>query len=402
MPQSCREICATVASVSQPISGSVYRHEGRKGPVWRAKYRLPDGRQAHRTIGPAWTDRGRPAAGTYTKRTAEAWLRDVLDEARRGTLAGLNKTGASIADAAAEYLRFVEVDRQRKASTIRDYKSVIDNHILPTFGKLAIEDLTIEKLERWQRSLGSESPISNRQKAKIITIFHGLMERTRRVWKLPSNPVRDLEKPRQAPAAGIDVFSAEEVHALSRAADGEQDSALFLTAAFTGLRQGELIALRWRDVDFRGQHIRVRASYTNGVLSTPKSGKVRAVPMAPAVATALARLGTRGEFAGVDDLVFVGLLGQHLDASALLKRYKRALVKAGLLPLRFHDLRHTFGTRMIAKADIVRVQEWMGHADMETTRKYLHFAPRPDDALLVAQAFALDEVEESPAPVPDA
>jgi integrase len=55
--------------------------------------------------------------------------------------------------------------------------------------------------------------------------------------------------------------------------------------------------------------------------------------------------------------------------------------------LRFHDLRHTFATRVIAKADIVRVQEWMGHADIQTTRKYLHYAPRPDDAQLVADAF---------------
>ena len=56
--------------------------------------------------------------------------------------------------------------------------------------------------------------------------------------------------------------------------------------------------------------------------------------------------------------------------------------------MRFHDLRHTFGTRMIAKADIRRVQEWMGHADIQTTMKYLHYAPRDEDAELVAQAFA--------------
>ena len=71
--------------------------------------------------------------------------------------------------------------------------------------------------------------------------------------------------------------------ALVRAADSEQDAAIYLTAAFTGLRQGELIALRWRDVDFAGSAIRVRASYTNGHLTTPKSGKVRSVPMAARV-----------------------------------------------------------------------------------------------------------------------
>ena len=85
------------------ISGHVYRHEGARRPVWRAKYRLPDGSQVHRTIGPAWTERGRPRAGYSTKRTAEAWLREVLDQARSGTLPGMVRTGATFADACAEF-----------------------------------------------------------------------------------------------------------------------------------------------------------------------------------------------------------------------------------------------------------------------------------------------------------
>src|SRR5215204_222306 len=77
----------------QPISGHVYRHEGARGPVWRAKYRLPDGRQIHMTIGPVWTERGRPRAGFYTKRGAEAWLREVIEQARAGVLPGMVRTG---------------------------------------------------------------------------------------------------------------------------------------------------------------------------------------------------------------------------------------------------------------------------------------------------------------------
>ena len=175
-----------------------------------------------------------------------------------------------------------------------------------------------------------------------------------------------------------------------RAAASEQDSAIFLVAAFTGLRQGELVALRWRDVDFAGSYIRVTASYTKGEVSTPKSGKVRSVPMAPEVAEALSRLGQRERFVGPDDLVFVGQVGGHLDASALLRRYRAALRGAGLRPLRFHDLRHTFGTRVIGEVDIRRVQEWMGHADVQTTMRYLHYAPRHDDAAIIGRAFAID------------
>ncbi|HEY8767264.1 MAG TPA: tyrosine-type recombinase/integrase, partial [Dehalococcoidia bacterium] len=81
--------------------------------------------------------------------------------------------------------------------------------------------------------------------------------------------------------------------------------------------------------------------------------------------------------------------------SALRRRYAAALSQAGLRPLRFHDLRHTFGTRMIAKADIRRVQEWIGHADVQTTMRYLHYAPRGDEAQLVAEAFKFS-IAESP------
>ena len=98
--------------------------------------------------------------------------------------------------------------------------------------------------------------------------------------------VADVEKPRFRATTAIEVFSPEEVWALVRTAESEQDGAIFLTAAFTGLRRGELVALRWRDVDFVASRVRVTGSYAGGRLTTPKSGKVRSVPMAPAVASA--------------------------------------------------------------------------------------------------------------------
>jgi integrase len=115
--------------------------------------------------------------------------------------------------------------------------------------------------------------------------------------------------------------------------------------------------------------------------------------MAARVAEALARLGHREYFTAEDDVVFCGLVGGHLDGSALSKRYRTALERAALRPLRFHDLRHTFGTTVIGVADIRRVQEWMGHANVQTTMQHLHYVPRPQDAALVGKAF-----ESSPAP----
>jgi integrase len=359
------------------------------------KYRLPDGRQVQKKLGPAWTERGRPPAGYFTKRLAEDSLRAVLDEARRGTLPGMVRTGATFADAAAEFLRYSEHDRGCKPSTLRDYRSSLEAHLLPGFGSMQLEEITPATIDRWR---GSLTGLSNRTKNKLLVVMHGAMRRAQSVWGLPTNPVAAVEKHPHRSSGDIDVFSPEEVMALVRAASSEQDATIFLTAAFTGLRRGELLALRWRDVDFSGSVIRVRASYAGAKVTTPKSGKVRSLPMAPSVASALARLGQRARFVGEDHLVFVGELGSYLDGSALRRRYAAALKRAGLRPLRFHDLRHTFGTRMIAKADIRRVQEWMGHADVQTTMRYLHYAPRGDEAELVAEAFAIEELPAAERP----
>jgi integrase len=348
-----------------------------------------------RKVGPAWTERGRPAAGYFTKRTAEDWLWDVFDQARRGTLPGLVRTGSTVADAAAEYLRYIEYDRMRKPSTVQGYRWIVDARVVPELGNLRLEDLTAEQVEAWLAGMPGKP--STRRKALVL--LHGIFQRARKVYGLPVNPVADIEKPPLQRSGDIDVFSPEEVWALVRAAASEQDAAIFLTASFTGLRLGELIALHWRDVDFVGSVVRVRASYAGGAVTAPKSGKVRSVPLAPDVAQALAQLAERDWFTGEDDLVFPGEVGGFLDGSALRRRYKYALKRAELRALRFHDLRHTFGTRMIAKADIRRVQEWMGHADIQTTMRYLHYAPREEDARLVAEAFRVDGVDAAAADI---
>ncbi len=397
----------------RPPSGHVFRVQRKRGATWYAKYRLPDGRQVQRKLGPAWSHRGRPPTGYFTKRLAEDWLRDVCDQARRGTLPGLVRTGATFADAAAEFLRYAEHDRSLKPSTLRGYRSIVDAYLLPAFGEQRLEGITTADIERWRSQLvgvtdakgrrGEARPeqgggrvvttpraLSNNSKNRILVLLHGVFARACKVYGLPANPVSAVERHPVKLAGDIEVFSPEEVWALVRAAASEQDEAIYLTAAFTGLRRGELIALRWRDVDFAGSVLRVRTSYAGGALTAPKSGKVRSVPLAPDVAQELARLAARDLFTSEDDLVFVGEAGGFLDGSALRRRYQVALKHAGLRPLRFHDLRHTFGTRMIAKADIRRVQEWMGHADIQTTMRYLHYAPREEDARLVAEAFRVE------------
>jgi integrase len=118
----------------------------------------------------------------------------------------------------------------------------------------------------------------------------------------------------------------------------------------------------------------------------PKSGRGRSLPLIDPVASALAKLGQREHFVGADDLVLAGAGGGHLDASALRRRYKRAREEAGLRPLRFHDLRHTFGTYAI-RTDPPELQHWMGHAQFCTTEVYLSYKPQADAARRLARAF---------------
>src|ERR1700691_51885 len=113
--------------------------------------------------------------------------------------------------------------------------------------------------------------------------LQGIFRRAQTFYGLDSNPLALVEKHLLRASGDIEVFSPEEIWALVRAADSEQDGAIFLTAAFTGLRMGELRALRWREVDFAGSVMRVRTSFGSGMLTTPKSGKVRSVPLAPDV-----------------------------------------------------------------------------------------------------------------------
>ena len=98
------------------VSGHVRVHAGKRGNVFYAKYRLPDGRQLQKRLGPEWTGKGRPAAGYLTRRMAEGELQAILTDARRGTLAGMVKTGATFADASEEWYRHGR-DEQGKRGT---------------------------------------------------------------------------------------------------------------------------------------------------------------------------------------------------------------------------------------------------------------------------------------------
>jgi integrase len=183
---------------------------------------------------------------------------------------------------------------------------------------------------------------------------------------------------------------------------------VILTAAMTGLRQSELLGLRWRDIDWATQRIRVRNTFVRGEHSTDGKSDLstrRSVPMASRLAGELDLWSKRTVYGGDDELVFAHpQKGTPLDRSKLSKRFKAACVDAGVRPVRFHDLRHTFATRLAASGTPIRtIQEFLGHADSKTTQIYAHYAPSEHEVRLVDEAFASqageqfgEQIEENP------
>jgi integrase len=158
------------------------------------------------------------------------------------------------------------------------------------------------------------------------------------------------------------------------------------------LRLGELLALRWRDVDWVAGVIRIRRNYVRGRYGTPKSRRsTRAVPMADEVGGVIDRLLQASAFQGDDDHVFAHpATGRVIAKANVTRRLHKALKDAELDDHVFHDLRHTFGTTMAAAGVPMRtLQEWMGHKHNSTTERYADYAPCASQGEWITAAFAV-------------
>jgi integrase len=395
----------------QRVTGHISLRKRKRGPVWYLRYRLADGRQVQKLLGPAWAEKGRPISGYFTKKMAQDELREVLSQARSGTLPGSQpRSGHTFGDACAEWLRYVEHDKQRRPSTLSDYRNTVNGHLLPEFGAdTPLEQITTDRIELYRARMLDEGKITRRSIQKTLVLLHGILKRAKRNRRIIVNPAEDVERVTVKRTGDFNVLSAVEVAAVTRAAENEQDAAIYTVAAFTGLRLGELRALRWRDVEFDKRSLRVCGSYTLGQLGPPKSGRIRSVPLIDQAAVALDGLSRRELFVGPDDLVFCTPLGHPFDADSLRQRFYEALDKAGLgakrtgsKPIVFHDLRHTFGTLAVEAWPLHDVQAYMGHANVTTTMIYVHHQPKASAAdklsALVAAATAGENVSRTVSP----
>lgn len=349
-----------------------------------------DGRRVNRRIG---LRRHRGGGKGLTRSQAEAELRMMMVR-ERPPPAG---TEVSVAAAVELLLGHLEA-LGRKPTTLDSYRSVLRTHLLPRVGDVAVEEVTPRDVEAIAAKMLRDGKAEH-TRARTLKLISQVFDFARRRGWCSENPCREVERPQVRESADIRFLGREELEALLSAVDvaekpfGSADRAIFLTAAMTGLRQGELLALRWRDVDWMAKRIRVRRSYVRGHWGTPKSRSgERSVPLSTRVAGELKRYLRRSSFRADDDLVFAHpRTGGVLDHGSLSRRFKAALKAAGVRRIRFHDLRHTFGTRMAATGVPMRaLQEWMGHRDFRTTLIYADYEPGEDESKLVDEAFSIE------------
>ena len=304
--------------------------------------------------------------------------RDAEDRRRRGV---------TFRELSREYLGWLDEVKGAKPSTLRDHRCVLAEPgqgyrrgrgasrglVMAALGDRPAREVSTREIEELLRSIaatGVGPRTVNKARQLICAIFsYGMRLST---YAVASNPATHADRRREPNASPLAFCSPEQVEALARtlaagahrdptrpaiseaeadarAREDAQDAELIRVAAYGGLRRGELVALRWRDVNFLGRKIIVRRSLSAETeLRSTKSRRAREVPLPDQAAAALERLSRRGEFTGLDDYVFANRLGRRLDPSALRRRFERARDAAGLEPLCFHDLRHTYGSLLVA------------------------------------------------------
>jgi integrase len=354
--------------------------------------------------------------GTYCVQTADGPKRRYVSGKNKGeTRAALNKARAdrdggfvfdagtlTLGDYLDKWLKDSVKNTVRRSSYVR-YEGIVNNHVSPTLGRLKLKSLTpahvrrlyIEKLET----------LSPRSVNYIHVTLHKALRQAVRDGLIPRNVTEAVKTP-QVHRKEVTPLSPTQVKALLTAASGERLEALYLVAVHTGLRQGELLGLKWTDVDLDAGTISVQRSLdADGTFNPPKRAKSRrTVRLTAQAAEALRshraaqneerlRLGSLWEDHG---LVFPNRVGKPMDHNNLYHRdFKTLLEIAGLAGqgFTFHSLRHTCATLLVSKnVNPKIVQEMLGHATIsQTMDTYSHVLPGMQDQAASAMQEALDE-----------
>ncbi|HEX2070260.1 MAG TPA: tyrosine-type recombinase/integrase [Thermoleophilaceae bacterium] len=439
---------AKMGRTGHRITGNVRVEDRVKGRVWVAAYVQADGAKTRKTLGRAWVrDSGRKTArgaaiwragdgpkpdDTYLTPTDAQDALDALLVAERAKPTVPRRTRAkTLADAGAAWLTHVENFHGVEPTTLRNYRVIVGKLEDEFSAQLPLRKLTIERLRGYQDRLLADraEPLARKTIRNRMLVLRGILDHARELGWISANPMNDVPIVAQPlPNPDFNVLEPSQVEAVANSVTELDDGDLPLMrngevddhslaamrerrllyaevvrfAAYTGLRFGELRALRWRDVDRRGAGLRVPRNAPSSApagskVKAPKSRRGRSVPLIDDAIAVLDRVARAGYPTGRDDLVFPTRRAGHIDSGAVREAFYRGLVAAGLgymrekdNPITFHDLRHTFGTIAVRRLPLSDVQAYMGHADIQTTMRYVHHRPRNDAARELSLAFAAD------------
>lgn len=326
---------------------------------WHVDFALPNGRRIRRV------------AEKQTRRGAEAEEAQLRAE----LLASLSSTSKKsdereevrFTDFSVEWLKTYAVTNN-KYSTVVSKEQILRCHLIPAFGQLRLSDINLQRIERYKATkLSGQRTLSPKTVNNHLTVLRCCLATAEEWGFLETVPKIKWLRP---PPPRFDFLTFEEADQLLAKVEDEWHP-MILTAMRTGLRQGELCALRWEDVDLEEKMVHVRRSVWKGHISTPKNNRFRSVPLTNEVVAALDQHRHQRS-----ELVFCGQGGSMFTYTAIRSPIWRACKRAGLRKVQWHILRHSFASHLVMRGvPLMAVQELLGHATLTMTLRYAHLAP---------------------------
>lgn len=331
----------------------------KRGDTWYAYWRDQRGKQRSKAVSPR-------------KKDAEAYLVEVQKEVNENTYRDIKKIAFStfaklwLSDYAAIHV---------KPSTLSVYTYIINSSFSAAFEDMNLSSIDNAIIQRYISERTREGRASATVK-KELTLLKTMLGTAVEWGYLKTNPAAKAKPPKDT-RQEMDFLTPNEVKLFLSQLDDEWRP-FFMTAVFTGMRLGEIIGLKWSDIDWNSSTIHVQRSVWNGTfLDTKSKNSNRVIGMTPKLAEELIRHRTKQ--CHIDcKLVFCNDEGNVLDAHNIRKRvFYPALEKAGLRRIRIHDLRHTFASLLINQGENLKyVQHQLGHASITTTvDRYGHLMP---------------------------
>ena len=335
---------------------SVIRYEGKRGVVYRIKYRDADGKQVMETVG--------AERDGVTERNAEAELRERLVRVERK---GYRRPRPlSFSDYADQWFDEGKTRRAWKPRTVLTYNTAL-GHLKAHFGSTRLGSIRPRDIAGYTRE--ALERFGPKTVNMHLSLLHDVFKTAKAEELVDANPVEGAERPK-TPRRGWRILEPVEVGRVLRAFTDDQARLVFLTLMLTGIRRFELQALKWQDVDLVESVLRVRLSKT-------EEGE-RAIALSPALAEALWQHRRATPFDGDDELVFCHPeRGSKIGHQWYARKFRTALKRAGITDYirPFHDARHASLTNGAAGGETpIALMARAGHRSMDTTKLYLHLA----------------------------